>query len=155
MTAEALGFALDVPVYGVGSLETLAQQAAQTLNLPEGSEVVATLDARRKEIYWARYWVKKTAGLLQMEEVQPPQVGAPVVLNEELSENDATFIIGEGAKMYQLVQPDLPDELRHPNAAVLGQIALARAAAGKTQPTTPLYLRRPDVNVKTPPAASN
>ena len=51
VTAVTMGYALGVPVHGVCSLDVLAEQAAATT---EGRLLVAT-DARRREVYWARY----------------------------------------------------------------------------------------------------
>ncbi len=49
MTADTFGLALGVPVHGVCTLDGLAFEAQV-----DGPFVVAT-DARRKEVYWARY----------------------------------------------------------------------------------------------------
>ena len=53
VTARTLGFVLDVPVYGVCSLDAIALQVVET-SAPESSFLVAT-DARRKEVYLASY----------------------------------------------------------------------------------------------------
>ncbi|HYF74395.1 MAG TPA: tRNA (adenosine(37)-N6)-threonylcarbamoyltransferase complex dimerization subunit type 1 TsaB, partial [Nocardioides sp.] len=53
VTARTLAFVLDVPVYGVCSLDVLAVEAADT-GAVSAPFVVAT-DARRKEVYLARY----------------------------------------------------------------------------------------------------
>ena len=53
VTARTLGFVLDIPVYGVCSLDVIAIEAADT-GAVDGDFVVAT-DARRKEVYLARY----------------------------------------------------------------------------------------------------
>ena len=46
-TAAAFGHALGVPVYGVCSLDAIGGQTT--------GEVLVVTDARRREIYWARY----------------------------------------------------------------------------------------------------
>lgn len=46
ITARTLGFAWSVPVHGVCSLDALGA---------EHGDVTVVADARRKEIYWARY----------------------------------------------------------------------------------------------------
>ena len=46
-TAAAFGHALDVPVYGVCSLDAIGGQTT--------GEVLVITDARRREVYWARY----------------------------------------------------------------------------------------------------
>ena len=53
VTASVFAHARGIPVHGVCSLDALAHEAART-GAVEGEFVVAT-DARRKEVYWARY----------------------------------------------------------------------------------------------------
>src|SRR6478609_3956664 len=53
VTARTLGFVLDIPVYGVCSLDALAIEAVET-GAVDGDFAVAT-DARCKEVYFARY----------------------------------------------------------------------------------------------------
>ena len=52
VTARVLGSALGVPVYGVCSLDVIAADAAAAAG---GREFVVATDARRREVYWARY----------------------------------------------------------------------------------------------------
>lgn len=52
-TAQTLGFAWGVPVWGLCSLDGLAHQVRATH--PELPEMLVALDARRKELYWGRY----------------------------------------------------------------------------------------------------
>ncbi len=52
VTARTLGLALDIPVYGVCTLDVLAAEAVDAGST--GEFLVAT-DARRKEVYWASY----------------------------------------------------------------------------------------------------
>ncbi|NUU26317.1 MAG: tRNA (adenosine(37)-N6)-threonylcarbamoyltransferase complex dimerization subunit type 1 TsaB, partial [Streptomycetaceae bacterium] len=49
MTARALGDALGVPVHGICTLDALAYATGRE------TPFVAATDARRKEVYWARY----------------------------------------------------------------------------------------------------
>ena len=49
VTAAVMGDALDVPTYGVCSLDAVA------LANPGDGELVVATDARRREVYWARY----------------------------------------------------------------------------------------------------
>jgi tRNA threonylcarbamoyladenosine biosynthesis protein TsaB len=62
VTARTLALALGVPVLGVPSLDALALQAVRDLALAPGTEVVTVADARRREVYWARYRVPGPAG---------------------------------------------------------------------------------------------
>ena len=52
VTARVLGSVLDVPVYGLCSLDIIAASAAAA---HPGREFLVATDARRKEVYWARY----------------------------------------------------------------------------------------------------
>ena len=54
VTARTLAFVLDLPVYGVCSLDVLAVEAALG-PAPIGSDFVVATDARRKEVYLASY----------------------------------------------------------------------------------------------------
>jgi len=49
VTARVLGSVLGLPVHGVCSLDIIAASAAS------GREFLVAIDARRKEVYWARY----------------------------------------------------------------------------------------------------
>jgi tRNA threonylcarbamoyladenosine biosynthesis protein TsaB len=143
VTAETLAFALNIPIYGACSLEALALAAAAEARLPSGTEIIATLDARRKEVYWARYLVKAGA---QLEELVSPQVTAPLDIP---SGNTSGLVVGDGALKYGIEGASDP---RFPLAEWVGRLALARKPSGIAQPTTPLYLRRPDIQGQTPQA---
>ena len=49
VTARVLGAVLGIPVHGVCSLDVIAAE------VPRGREFLVATDARRKEVYWARY----------------------------------------------------------------------------------------------------
>lgn len=134
MTADTFGLALGVPVHGLCTLDALAYEAADA-GLT-GPFVVAT-DARRKEVYWARYDAPRTrAG--------EPAVDRPADLAEAVAGLPA---VGAGAALY----PDTFTDVRgpaHVSAAALASLAAERLAAGAALlPPRPLYLRRPDAQV--------
>ena len=52
VTARVFGSALGVPVYGVCTLDVIAADAAAAAG---GREFIVATDARRREVYWARY----------------------------------------------------------------------------------------------------
>ncbi|MGH8970259.1 MAG: tRNA (adenosine(37)-N6)-threonylcarbamoyltransferase complex dimerization subunit type 1 TsaB [Actinomycetes bacterium] len=121
VTARTMGAALGVPVLGVCTLDLLALEAG----LP-GTSMVAT-DARRREVYWARYQdVRRTDG---------PHVSAPAGVAW------SGPVVGEGALLYPEAFPDAR-EPRHPSAATLCRWV---AEDRPTLEPWPLYLRRPDV----------
>lgn len=137
VTALAMGDALGVPVHGVCSLDALAY-AARRDNAVTGPFVAAT-DARRKEVYWARY---DDAGI----RVEGPAVDRAGDIAAAIEGLPA---VGAGAALY----PDAFADARgpaHPDAAALAAFAVERLAAGGELLTPePLYLRRPDAQVPT------
>jgi len=126
VTARTLAFVLEIPVYGVCTLDVLAVEAADTGAV--GGDFLVATDARRKEVYVASY--DETGVRLDGPDVARPvdvATGAPVV--------------GEGAVLY-------PDAFPHaagptmPSAGWLARV-IAEERAELLDPD-PLYLRRPD-----------
>lgn len=138
VTARVLGAALGIPVYGICTLDAIAADVAGDVGAgrlgANGDFLVAT-DARRRELYWARYdsTGRRTVGPEVSKPAEIPVTGLPVA--------------GEGPMLYPEV---LPDGLgpAYPAAATLCRIAVAALAAGDPDkallPPEPLYLRRPD-----------
>ncbi|WP_405772498.1 tRNA (adenosine(37)-N6)-threonylcarbamoyltransferase complex dimerization subunit type 1 TsaB [Streptomyces sp. NBC_01538] len=132
MTADTFGLALGVPVHGVCTLDGLAYAA----DVPEGPFVVAT-DARRKEVYWARYSDSRTR-------VTEPSVDRPADIADQVAGLPA---VGAGALLYPDTFPSAHAP-EHVSAAALASLAAERLAAGIELPAPrPLYLRRPDAQV--------
>ncbi|HEY2281295.1 MAG TPA: tRNA (adenosine(37)-N6)-threonylcarbamoyltransferase complex dimerization subunit type 1 TsaB [Streptosporangiaceae bacterium] len=163
VTARVFGRTLDVPVHGVCTLDVLARAAWPAA---AGREFLAVTDARRKELYWARY--SATGARLT-----GPSVERPADIPADLP------VAGQAASLYpdQLGEPIWPE---HPSAAVLATLvaealadspaALHTAATPHTPatpqttaasqapavsvellPPEPLYLRRPDAQIPGPP----
>ncbi len=131
VTAATFASALGVPVHGVCTLDGLAY--ASGIDEPF---VVAT-DARRKEVYWARYDDSRTR-------VTDPSVDRPADIAEQVAGLPA---VGAGARLYAEVFPDARDP-EHQSAAALAALAAERLAAGeRLLEPLPLYLRRPDAQV--------
>ena len=128
VAARTMGFALDIPVHAVCTLDVLAVEAFDT-GAVEGDFLVAT-DARRKEVYVASY----SAGL---------RVDGPAVLKPDVA---ATTLpgVGEGARLYPDAFPNQVGPLR-PSAGWLARV-VAEERAELLDPD-PLYLRRPDAVV--------
>lgn len=122
VTARVLAAALGPTLRGVCSLDVIAAQHATTA--PAGEFMVAT-DARRREVYWARYAADGTRS-------GGPQVSAPALLPR-------LPVVGPAADLYadQLLAVDGPRVLDPGTLAVRGP-RLPDAGID------PLYLRRPD-----------
>lgn len=139
VTARVLGAVLGIPVYGVCTLDVIAAEAHP------GTEFVVATDARRKEVYWARY---DPAGL----RVKGPLVGPA----SQISGAHALPVAGDGGRLYPeafgaVIPPAHPDA-RTLCVIVAGQLALPDGQLAQPDgqsyppllPPDPLYLRRPD-----------
>ena len=136
MTARVLGSVLRLPVSGVCSLDVIAASAAP--GSPAGPFLVAT-DARRKEVYWARY---DAAGR---------RVDGPLVTQATAIPDAASLpVAGAGGALYpeafgELIGPAYPD------ARTLCDLVARPAGLVPLLPPEPLYLRRPDAREPGPP----
>jgi tRNA threonylcarbamoyladenosine biosynthesis protein TsaB len=129
VTARALGSALGIPVHGVCTLDIIAAEARQAV---QGREFIVATDARRREVYWARY---SAAG----ERISGPQVSLPADLPGGYP------IAGQGPRLYPELGASIVIEPVYPAAAELARMAAGHLAAGRpARPAEPLYLRRPD-----------
>jgi tRNA threonylcarbamoyl adenosine modification protein YeaZ len=118
-TAAAFGHALGIPVHGVCSLDAIG--------VDTGGHVLVVTDARRREVYWARY--------REGVRVDGPAVNAPAEVPA-----DADAVAGSPEHVALFALPRQPAV--YPTAA-----GLVRAVADWTAepaPLVPLYLRRPD-----------
>jgi tRNA threonylcarbamoyl adenosine modification protein YeaZ len=127
VTARTLAYVLEIPVYGVCSLDVLAVEAVETGAVTAGEFLVAT-DARRKEVYAARY------------DERGARLTGPVVDRPAALATDAP-VVGEGAA---LSPEDFPNRTgpAAPSAGWLARVVVDRRA--ELLDPEPLYLRRPD-----------
>lgn len=133
VTGLVFAHARGIPVHGVCSLDALAFDVAAQRG--EGEFVVAT-DARRKEVYWARY--AASAGTARR--LTEPAVALPADLPADVRTLPTA---GRGPLLF----PDLfptPVEVHDVQARSLAVVAAARLREGVVMPVEPLYLRRPD-----------
>ncbi|QIP85118.1 tRNA (adenosine(37)-N6)-threonylcarbamoyltransferase complex dimerization subunit type 1 TsaB [Streptomyces sp. Tu 2975] len=131
VTAATFASALGVPVHGVCTLDGLAYAAGLATPF-----VVAT-DARRKEVYWARYENARTRATDAAVD-RPADIAGQVA---------ALPAVGAGALLYPETFPDIRGP-EHVSAAALAALAAEKLRAGEEfLPPLPLYLRRPDAQV--------
>lgn len=131
VTARTLGFVLELPVYGVCSLDVIAVEAA----LSAGQPFVVATDARRKEVYRASY-----------DEAGRRLDGPDVLRPADAATDQLTF--GEGAVLYPEAFPRSSAPTR-PSAGWLAR-AVAEELAELYDPE-PMYLRRPDAVIPQSP----
>jgi tRNA threonylcarbamoyl adenosine modification protein YeaZ len=133
VTARTLGFVLEIPVYGVCSLDVIAAEAAGHQG-PEGrldGPFLVATDARRKEVYLASY--DAVDGVASR--VEGPVVTRPAGVATDLP------VAGAGPGLYPEAFPH-PLSPDRPSAAWLARV-IAQESAELLDPE-PLYLRRPD-----------
>jgi tRNA threonylcarbamoyl adenosine modification protein YeaZ len=128
VTAQVLRFALGVELRGICSLDVLA---AQFVAASRGEFLVAT-DARRREVYWARY----SPDGVRLEQ---PRVSRP-------SDVPPLPVIGPAADLYADQLHAVPGP-RAMDPAVLATASATLPDAGRE----PLYLRHPDATELTRP----
>jgi tRNA threonylcarbamoyl adenosine modification protein YeaZ len=121
-TAAAYGHALGIPVHGVCSLDAIGIETAAA-----SGDVLVVTDARRREVYWARY----RDGL----RIEGPAVDAPA---DVPADADAVAGSPEHAALFDL--PRLSPV--YPTAA--GLVCAVTDWTAEAAPLVPLYLRRPD-----------
>ncbi len=145
--AQGLAYGANLPIYTATSLDIMAQVASTSYS--ESDCIVAALDARMKEVYWAAYRIEKGKPVL----VTAPAVCSPERFNQDISslknESDSGKLIGIGHGWgVESVDPSLCsniDESLLPRASAL--ISLYQQAspmiAGPSDPVglEPVYLR--------------
>lgn len=153
-TAKVMAQALRIPVVGLPSLDLLAYP----LRHAHGREIAAVIDARRREVFTARY--RPVPGGVQR--VAGYDVGPPDRLVAELAAGgEETLLTGDGALLYR-------DEFSHldrvefagpefsaPSAAALIALTTARLEQEefmRPDELVPLYLRDSDAELSWGPS---
>ncbi len=119
-TAAAYGHALGVPVHGVCSLDAIGIRTT--------GEALVVTDARRREVYWARY--------RDGARVDGPGVTAP----SDVPVRGARSVAGSPAHCALFDLPRIGPEQPWPD----GLAATVVDWEAEPAPLVPLYLRRPD-----------
>ena len=116
-TAEVFAYALGINIHALCSLDAVAYDF--------GSACVVVTNARRKELYWARFGTARESG---------PQVNLPA----DIPSSQLPFV-GPGVELYPEIVSGINVPLR---AGALAEIF----AGGRAQlvPLEPMYLRKPD-----------
>ncbi len=138
--AQGLAFGLDLPVVPIGTLLACAEGAR--LHRPSVTRVLAALDARMEEVYWADYaW---DAG--EWRVVVPPSLGTPdtVVAPDALFTlaGNAAAVFGE--RLGVAARAEIVDGAALPHALPVALAALRAYRAGRTVPAelaAPDYVR--------------
>ena len=154
-TAKAMAYALQIPLYGVMTMDGMAY------NVPYTDRLISVLiDAQKKNVYEARYRWKEN----QLVRIQDPMVKAAADLVQELEDHgQATLFLGDGIKRVQKLVADRTSSLEGiplftiapPTVAIprAGAMLLAaRDLNGGLRPSDPMtmipyYIRRSEAEV--------
>ncbi len=144
-TAVTIAHALSVPMVPAASLDLVAHRLRHC-----GRAVAVVIDARRGEVFHARY--RCVPGGVQR--ISEPAVGSPDhVVSQIMAEGGETLVVGDGAVRYRerfdpLREACVADRgFAHPSAESLVLLAHAQALREefvRPEAVEPLYLRRPD-----------
>lgn len=144
---KGMAFATGKPVVGISTLDALAAPVSQSRNA-----VCAMMDARRGEVYYARYACETG----EMQKTGPEQVAQPAEAIEKI--DTACCFVGDGAVAYRSeivaalgsraeFRPHYDNIVR---AAVVGALAFKQLDAGSARPPetlAPQYLRKSDAEI--------
>lgn len=146
VAARTLGRARTLPVHGVPSLDAVARAALDELAQEgadhAGATVLVATDARRSEVYTARYRAK---GPDDVDRLSPFEVLDPARV---LDGDPVDAVAGSGAALYdQIAQGRRVLAPVSGDARTQVRIAVSRLSQGLVLGTEPLYLRHADVQV--------
>jgi tRNA threonylcarbamoyladenosine biosynthesis protein TsaB len=144
---QGLALGLDVPVVGMSTLATLAQEAFSAEQ--QLTDVYAAIDARMDEVYFAHYQLQQGLAVLVGTEcvISPKQALStlPINIQSQISDSQVA-LVGTGWEAYselsQLVSTAIKITL--PNALYMLPLVAQQFALGKglaIEDVEPVYLR--------------
>lgn len=148
-TVKGLAFATGCPVVGVSTLEALA------VNISDSSrEICPVLDARKREVYAARFRVGPSH---RMKRVTPDQVISPQDLVKDI--HGPVIFLGDGIAVYGKYlkrrlgrRASFADpELGYVRGTVVARLGVSLIEKGKTldlATLVPHYIRRSEAEIK-------
>ena len=136
--AQGLAYGAGLPVLPLITLEAMAVACRE---LHGATDVVAVLDARMGEVYWAQYrFAPDAGGIAEPAAVLPPSLSAP----DGVRPQGEPVACGNGLSAYAEAFPAGGHAEVMPHAEQVAQLASIAFAAGKTVTAAeaqPLYLR--------------
>jgi tRNA threonylcarbamoyladenosine biosynthesis protein TsaB len=156
-TAKAYALALDVPIVAISSLELVAYEVAPLLlhaasntgnpSLQNGAvRFGCVIDARRKELYSARFEASMVNGQLLCKQSISTFVAKPSDVREAFSAAGISVVAGDGATVYPGAFEGFALVAGSPRASVLSERALL--VEGIAADDIELdYVRAPDAEI--------
>jgi len=155
---QGIAYAHDIPVIPLSTLQVIAQRAYQQTGC---TNILAAIDARMDEVYWAAYSLDKNSQRWHLDGDECVISPDKIVLPDRLTLKDEAWVAaGTGWQSYsdRLLSGDnfTPREILlecYPSAEIMVELAAIELAAGNTVPAEyaiPVYLRN-DVAKKPKP----
>jgi tRNA threonylcarbamoyl adenosine modification protein YeaZ len=132
VTARTLAYAAGIPCLGVVTLDALAAAALDVGSVGSHEAFAVAIDARRREVFWARY--------VQSKRASEPLASAPV----ELAQGPVAglTVVGDAVERYPGVFAR--EVAAAPSASAIARIALRLDDRFDVVEPVPQYVRRPD-----------
>jgi tRNA threonylcarbamoyladenosine biosynthesis protein TsaB len=147
-TAKVMAQALGIPVVGISTLDLVAYPLHHSRR-----DVVVLVDARRREVFWARYRpVPGGISRVGVEAVAPPHA----VVGELMAQGGEVLLVGDGVHRYRDELAALDHaEIAGPEFTAPSALALLELAAGRLEreefvsphELAPVYLRESDAAI--------
>lgn len=145
--AQAISFSQDIPIIPISTLAGLAHGAAKKYN---SSKIIACIDARMQEVYWANYSFEANSGKVTLAGEE--QVISPEATNISFNKgNNEIIAIGSGWLTYKELLTErhskykiIQSEIEYPHAKDIAEIAKIKIADGnvkQAEDALPTYLR--------------
>lgn len=139
--AQGLAFGANLPVIALSNLQVMAEEAYQTLG---ATNVIALIDARMNEVYFAQF---QRVGK-QWQCVVPEQVCSPERAIEQFQNDENTVVVGTGWAAYPQFsaqnRPLVVSDITLPSARFMIALAQQQITNGQAQTALdiePVYLR--------------
>jgi tRNA threonylcarbamoyladenosine biosynthesis protein TsaB len=147
--AQGLGFALNIPLFPVSSLQALAQHAVER---HQATEVIASWDARMDSLYWGHYTLKDD----RLQAVKADGISTPANFSVPVFSGLAPLLVGNAWQVYrdslhesvQIILKKQPSELTefYPEAQFLlpeAKHLFKKSLGVRACEAGPVYLRDP------------
>jgi tRNA threonylcarbamoyladenosine biosynthesis protein TsaB len=159
--AQGLAHGLGLPAVPVGTLEGVAEVARESDWGVPGALVLASVDARRAEVYAALYRVPEEGGDTAL--VWGPEAVSCVGLAERFARTAPSdrvvaqgVLVGDGAALLLPLFPEeagwaAPERLRRASALAVARVAARKLERGGGVPAArlePVYLRKSDAEIR-------
>ncbi len=147
---QGLAYGSARPVVPVSTLKALAQTAVMEQRLQDGQCILAAIDARMDEIYWAAYQYRSDSGLVALGKEQlsaPEAITLPAIVGESAESPAPWLVVGSGWSYRQRLgfadQVEGVEALLPHAAAIakLGAASFAQGLAVSADQAVPTYLR--------------